>query len=110
LCCFFQAEDGIRDFHVTGVQTCALPISAIRRGNACDRLAHGGATMNEIGPRDERLGPGAWAALSALPVATTAFALVLGHAAGPRSEGRREGNVNMYICSTALAVLMNRSL
>src|SRR5690606_11923475 len=23
----FQAEDGIRDFHVTGVQTCALPIS-----------------------------------------------------------------------------------
>src|SRR5215510_16193451 len=26
---FFQAEDGIRDGHVTGVQTCALPI--------CDR-------------------------------------------------------------------------
>src|SRR5690606_40365255 len=23
---FFQAEDGIRAFHVTGVQTCALPI------------------------------------------------------------------------------------
>src|SRR5690606_40178916 len=23
---FFQAVDGIRDFHVTGVQTCALPI------------------------------------------------------------------------------------
>src|SRR5690606_40723942 len=29
LCSFFcQAEDGIRDFHVTGVQTCALPIFA----------------------------------------------------------------------------------
>src|SRR5690625_7848033 len=28
---FFQAEDGIRDGHVTGVQTCALPIfSALR--------------------------------------------------------------------------------
>src|SRR5690606_40416817 len=27
---FFQAEDGIRDFHVTGVQTCALPISSPR--------------------------------------------------------------------------------
>src|SRR5690606_40933123 len=26
---FFQAEDGIRDFHVTGVQTCALPISGV---------------------------------------------------------------------------------
>src|SRR5215475_2139339 len=25
---FFQAEDGIRDFHATGVQTCALPICA----------------------------------------------------------------------------------
>src|SRR5690606_40822678 len=30
-CFFFQAEVGIRDFHVTGVQTCALPIS---HGNA----------------------------------------------------------------------------
>src|SRR3989338_1979307 len=27
LCIFFQAEDGIRDGTVTGVQTCALPIS-----------------------------------------------------------------------------------
>src|SRR5207253_8707387 len=27
---FFQAEDGIRDGHVIGVQTCALPISAKR--------------------------------------------------------------------------------
>src|SRR5215475_15083730 len=32
-CCsffFFQAEDGIRGFHVTGVQTCALPIFVAR--------------------------------------------------------------------------------
>src|SRR2546428_8442436 len=28
---FFQAEDGIRDLIVTGVQTCALPISPDRR-------------------------------------------------------------------------------
>src|SRR5690606_40871324 len=27
----FEAEDGIRDFHVTGVQTCALPISGSPR-------------------------------------------------------------------------------
>src|SRR5690625_6363924 len=26
---FFQAEEGIRDGHVTGVQTCALPISRV---------------------------------------------------------------------------------
>src|SRR3954464_2531162 len=31
LCFFFQAEDGIRDYRVTGVQTCALPISSRRR-------------------------------------------------------------------------------
>src|SRR5690606_40660818 len=28
---FFQADDGIRDFHVTGVQTCALPIFALQQ-------------------------------------------------------------------------------
>src|SRR5438034_11024538 len=28
---FFQAEDGIRDHCVTGVQTCALPICELRR-------------------------------------------------------------------------------
>src|SRR5215469_16577574 len=28
---FFQAEDGIRDLYVTGVQTCALPISHLHR-------------------------------------------------------------------------------
>src|SRR5688572_32288909 len=29
---FFQAEDGIRDLTVTGVQTCALPISVDQEG------------------------------------------------------------------------------
>src|SRR5690606_37481606 len=38
---FFQAEDGIRDFHVTGVQTCALPIYPL-----CDEL-HVVDTMHE---------------------------------------------------------------
>src|SRR5690606_39765166 len=37
---FFQAEDGIRDFHVTGVQTCALPIStAATKGSVATRSA-----------------------------------------------------------------------
>src|SRR3712207_6929626 len=35
---FFQAEDGIRDIGVTGVQTCALPISA---GGDVSRLVGG---------------------------------------------------------------------
>src|SRR2546430_13025315 len=36
-CFFFQAEDGIRDLTVTGVQTCALPISERRDGRCPPR-------------------------------------------------------------------------
>src|SRR6266540_5615583 len=36
---FFQAEDGIRDRDVTGVQTCALPISFANRTEAGRLLA-----------------------------------------------------------------------
>src|SRR6266568_556956 len=39
---FFQAEDGIRDGTVTGVQTCALPICAgLRRGASVTDVAAG---------------------------------------------------------------------
>src|SRR2546430_10264742 len=31
---FFQAEDGIRDLTVTGVQTCALPIWSVRQNHS----------------------------------------------------------------------------
>src|SRR2546426_3334703 len=45
---FFQAEDGIRDYKVTGVQTCALPIFeagnawATRSGARLDNLIYSG--------------------------------------------------------------------
>src|SRR2546425_9045648 len=35
---FFQAEDGIRDKLVTGVQTCALPIYIGKRGRRGDEI------------------------------------------------------------------------
>src|ERR1035437_685595 len=35
---FFQAEDGIRDIGVTGVQTCALPISMHVRSKGVDAV------------------------------------------------------------------------
>src|SRR5256885_11659569 len=35
---FFQAEDGIRDYKVTGVQTCALPISRAWRTATTQRF------------------------------------------------------------------------
>src|SRR5205809_7185058 len=55
---FFQAEDGIRDVAVTGVQTCALPIStlfvvlllALTPGLAFAAPTGGGAPMPWTGP------------------------------------------------------------
>src|SRR5256885_7640366 len=38
---FFQAEDGIRDYKVTGVQTCALPICFAGLGDAVDGIGGG---------------------------------------------------------------------
>src|SRR5206468_8989469 len=59
---FFQAEDGIRDLIVTGVQTCALPISAAparyttspagRRGARCRRRS--GWCRSRRGRSEER--------------------------------------------------------
>src|SRR5256885_9478307 len=49
---FFQAEDGIRDYKVTGVQTCALPIF----GRAAELLARIDAVLAQArGARAPRL-------------------------------------------------------
>src|SRR3712207_7580988 len=49
---FFQAEDGIRDIGVTGVQTCALPISGARFCFSCGAgLDLGEASGNELSER-----------------------------------------------------------
>src|SRR2546422_10033180 len=46
---FFQAEDGIRDVAVTGVQTCALPISAaLERAAFAGRAGCRGAVVNAL--------------------------------------------------------------
>src|SRR5690606_41208004 len=44
---FFQAEDGIRDFHVTGVQTCALPI-CFHPLAADENSAQKGSTISSV--------------------------------------------------------------
>src|SRR5207302_6248429 len=48
---FFQAEDGIRDFHVTGVQTCALPIFSRACAPRPAVGAHARLTTPTSGPR-----------------------------------------------------------
>src|SRR2546426_2514021 len=47
---FFQAEDGIRDYKVTGVQTCALPISGVRRLDevGTELGAHAGRMLHDL--------------------------------------------------------------
>src|SRR5690606_40850236 len=83
---FFQAEDGIRDFHVTGVQTCALPISRPSR-SLCSVLANWRRTGYDpvVGPawqaRPESLQRKLSAPPSGLPIP----------AAVARSEERRVG-------------------
>src|SRR5436309_11820508 len=47
---FFQAEDGIRDFHVTGVQTCALPISRWPLRMRVSKSPRGSVTAISNGP------------------------------------------------------------
>src|SRR3989442_5750198 len=53
---FFQAEDGIRDADVTGVQTCALPISGTE--STCDPKRSGRASASAPGRCPRRLPTG----------------------------------------------------
>src|SRR5438445_10019811 len=57
---FFQAEDGIRDIGVTGVQTCALPISPVARAAAgeCVRRNAVPTAILLVSRVRTRLGPG----------------------------------------------------
>src|SRR5438270_8308703 len=47
---FFQAEDGIRDLTVTGVQTCALPICDLKLSRFLKKLGHfEGLIIDDLG-------------------------------------------------------------
>src|SRR5438067_2808445 len=56
---FFQAEDGIRDRNVTGVQTCALPISVAAIGAAITVVATHRHGTDEVKPVPHASTPGA---------------------------------------------------
>src|SRR5690606_40104120 len=72
-------EDGIRDFHVTGVQTCALPILMASFVWTADSLGQDGFTMR-------------WAALAVtvvaglLMVSRIRYSSFKGRGSGPRSD------------------------
>src|SRR2546430_3689516 len=50
---FFQAEDGIRDLTVTGVQTCALPISAVAAVARAGHRQLRAVDATEIGAKED---------------------------------------------------------
>src|SRR5699024_11357031 len=87
---FFQAEDGIRDRNVTGVQTCALPIfiflaedsravAGVARFWTCRSQRYSRPIPGALGIRREKSGP--------LP----AVGRDRRSPTGPRSEERRVG-------------------
>src|SRR5256885_3645328 len=80
---FFQAEDGIRDYKVTGVQTCALPIFAPRPDS---RMAQ---TIFSCFLSSYSLCDGALDALDNAPIMRRAFSS--DSAFDSRSEERRVG-------------------
>src|SRR5688572_32738613 len=84
---FFQAEDGIRDLTVTGVQTCALPIwSACSRSSPAPRTSSPGAFGSWSTPaRRTRSGLRAsWKRWASTKASTL-------HRSSSRSEERRVG-------------------
>src|SRR5207249_5476106 len=91
-CFFFQAEDGIRDRNVTGVQTCALPIldAVIARLLGIAMLASGAVSLVRYlrrMPDEPVASPGA-AGTAAIGFAT---GLLVSITTVGRSEERRVG-------------------
>src|SRR5256885_3584285 len=83
---FFQAEDGIRDYKVTGVQTCALPISAGAHAFA-NPSTPARAVVERMSP-----GRGCLAATDARQMIRPHWSFrMMGTAARARSEERRVG-------------------
>src|SRR5207237_3349979 len=92
---FFQAEDGIRDSSVTGVQTCALPISR-RRGAVGMTFAERVQAVKDVGFLERQARFLVTVLLHAGVCLTRQYCTFAGIARGQvvhdRSEGRRVGN------------------
>src|SRR5206468_6650000 len=91
----FQAEDGIRDLIVTGVQTCALPIClafSIRDTGGANRKGEAGDIRGQRVPRTT-LNRGDWRSTRSIPpgVADRSDRSTAALVSGPRSEERRVG-------------------
>src|SRR5260370_9942069 len=88
---FFQAEDGIRDSSVTGVQTCALPISAA--GFATAKEAD---STRALRPSRRLTVRGRQGVLLTLAFDSTASGFVVRHLAGLGGEGAAVYRMNVW--------------
>src|SRR5207253_3730064 len=91
----FQAEDGIRDGHVTGVQTCALPICPPTSTDCTSRNYHNArraASRKRRATGESALHPGGSAGILGAHFAPhLCWPLLTLPWRTPRSEERREG-------------------
>src|SRR5258707_11844814 len=78
---FFQAEDGIRDIGVTGVQTCALPICSAINGIELRSSRHRPKSSSSLNP----------SVVQGMAIASPDDALIRGGLSDSRSEERRVG-------------------
>src|SRR3712207_7515832 len=85
---FFQAEDGIRDIGVTGVQTCALPILVAGRPSQAPMVAGMRRSQPAVAAAVSRGGTFVWPAVSSRVASRMARRASPGVA---RSEERRVG-------------------
>src|SRR5205823_8772284 len=87
---FFQAEDGIRDKLVTGVQTCALPISRSSPGTLAYENSMDGQMISRT-PSSFSRTSGRWAWKSKKVSWSMLASGVASHCSRRRSEERRVG-------------------
>src|SRR5256885_5231498 len=86
LCFFFQAEDGIRDYKVTGVQTCALPISGGTTAFGIERVL-----QESLALADQFLSLNSSLKAQGLPPSSAILPVASPAPGFPRSEERRVG-------------------
>src|SRR5215475_11746817 len=91
---FFQAEDGIRAFHVTGVQTCALPIWSLAVCNVQGSMMTREADCTVYTHAGPEIGVASTKAFTSQMVAAYIFALFLAQERGTLDEDKLKWHVS----------------